>query len=138
MSFGGVARSINQSINQSISLARELCMEEQRKKPRFNVLWRAVIKLGEGNIVPVEITNISKNGVLMQSPGPVEINQEYRLMMDVPNINPAAQESYQVHCTMLVLNSQLNDGLYQVNLKFTELSDLHRCLFEAWLSLVSR
>jgi hypothetical protein len=138
MSFGGVARSINQSINQSISLARELCMEEQRKKPRFNVLWRAVIKLGEGNIVPVEITNISKNGVLMQSPGPVEINQEYRLMMDVPNINPAAQESYQVHCTMLVLNSQLNDGLYHVNLKFTELSDLHRCLFEAWLSLVSR
>jgi hypothetical protein len=113
-------------------------MEEQRKKPRINVLWRAVIKLEEGNIVPVEITNISKNGVLMQSSSPVEINKEYRLMMDVPNINPAARESYQVHCKMLVLNSQLNDGLYHVNLKFTELSDLHRCLFEAWLSLVSR
>ena len=113
-------------------------MIELRKNPRTNVVWRAVIKLGEGEIVPAKVMNISKAGILMHCANRVEAGKEYRLMMLVPNINQESSESYQVHCKMKVVNAILSGEVYHINLRFTELSDLHRCLFEAWLSLVAK
>jgi c-di-GMP-binding flagellar brake protein YcgR len=115
-----------------------MIMIELRKNPRTNVVWRAVIKLGEENIVAAKVVNISKGGVLIHCPANVEVNKEYRLLLNVPHIDQTSDQTYQVHCKMRVLNSLLSSEYYHINLKFTELSDLHRCLFEAWLSLVSK
>jgi hypothetical protein len=115
-----------------------LIMIELRKNPRTNVVWRGVIKLGDDNIVAAKVVNISKGGVLIHCPASVELNKEYRLLLNVPHIDQASAQNYQVHCTMRVVSTLLSGEYYHINLKFTELSDLHRCLFEAWLSLVNK
>lgn len=113
-------------------------MMELRKHPRTNVVWRAVIQLDDENIVPAKVMNIARGGLLVHCAGNVVQHQEYRLMMEVPSIDQFSSHRYQVHCKMRVVQSVLSGDYYHANMQFTELSDLHQNLYEAWLSITTR
>ena len=113
-------------------------MIELRKSPRSNVLWRAAIKLGEGNIVPAKVINVSASGLLIQCAHNVAIDKEYRLLMEVPRIDQSSSEPYQVACKISVLHAILSGDSYRIGVKFTEISDLHKNLVAAWLSITNK
>jgi hypothetical protein len=113
-------------------------MIELRKSPRTNVIWRAAIKLGAGKIVPAKVVNVSATGVLLQSSTRVEVDHEYQVMMEVPKINQTSGEPYQVLCKVMVLHAILSGDQFRIGVKFTELSDLHRNLIAAWLSIATK
>ncbi len=113
-------------------------MIELRKTPRTNVIWRAAIKLAEGKVTPVKVVNISSGGLLLHCSGQVEAGKEYHLMMEVPGINQASSEHYQVPCKVRALHARLSGDIYYVGVTFTEISSLHQSLFEAWLSITTR
>ena len=113
-------------------------MIELRKSPRINVLWRAVIKVQSGKIIAVKIINISQGGLLIQCPVNVDVNHEYHVKIEIPSIIQGSAENYQVPCKVLALHSILKGDIYQLGVKFSEISDLHENLFNAWLSLTSK
>lgn len=113
-------------------------MIELRKTPRTNVIWRAAIKLGEGKVTPVKVVNISSGGLLLHCSGQVEAGKEYHLMMEVPSINQASSDRYQVACKVKALHARLSGDVYHIGVTFTEISSLHQNLFEAWLSITTR
>lgn len=113
-------------------------MIELRKSPRTNILWRAAIKLGEGNIVPAKVVNVSASGLLIQCVDRVEIDKEYRMMMEVPRIDQSSSDPYQVVCKVAVLHAILSGDSYRIGVKFTEISDLHENLVAAWLSISNK
>lgn len=113
-------------------------MIELRKSPRTNVTWRAAIKIENGKIVSAKVVNVSATGVLLQCAERVLVNQEYQVMMEVPRIDQAVAQPYQVRCKVMVLHAILSDDFFRVGVKFSELSDLHRNLIAAWLSIATK
>jgi c-di-GMP-binding flagellar brake protein YcgR len=113
-------------------------MIELRRNPRANVIWRAVIKTGEGKAVGVKIVNISNGGLLLHCPSSLEINKAIHLMMEIPSIDQTSSIRYQVPCKVLVMHVRLSGDIYQVGVKFTEISELHQSLFDAWLSIIAK
>ncbi|MDY7537784.1 PilZ domain-containing protein [Undibacterium sp. RTI2.1] len=109
-------------------------MIELRKSPRVNVTWRAVIKLANGQLMPAKIVNISTGGVLLQCPEKLEVNAEYQIMMEVPSIDFAKKEQFKVPCKAHIQHIILTGDFYRVGVKFSELSDLHQRLLDAWIS----
>ena len=113
-------------------------MIELRKSPRTNVTWRAAIKLDAGNIVPAKVVNVSATGILLQCAHRVVVNHEYQVMMEVPRIDQPAGVPYQVRCKVVVLHAILSGDFFRIGVKFSELSDLHRNLIAAWLSIATK
>ena len=66
------------------------------------------------------------------------VQDEYHLMMEVPSINQASSDRYQVPCKVKVLHARLSGDTYHIGVTFTEISSLHQNLFEAWLSITTR
>ncbi len=113
-------------------------MIELRKNPRMNVIWRGVIELSEDNIIAAKVVNIASGGLLLHCAFHLEKGQEYRVMMEVPGIVQSSSAHYQVHCKMRVQQIILRGEVYHLNMQFTEVEELHKSLFDAWLSIISK
>ncbi|MDO8178366.1 MAG: PilZ domain-containing protein [Undibacterium sp.] len=113
-------------------------MIELRKNPRANVTWRAAIELDDGNAIPLKVVNISSGSFLFHSPIALDANKTYRLMMEMPSIDQSSSLRYQVPCKVMLLHIRLSGDWYQVGARFTEISNLHQNLFDAWLSITTR
>ena len=113
-------------------------MIELRKNSRANVIWRAAIKLDEGEVLPAKIVNISSAGLLLQSPTVLETNKAYQLIVDMPGIDPSSSVRFQAPCTIFTMHVRLSGDTYQAGVKFTEIGDLHKTLFNAWLSIITK
>ncbi|MCU6433017.1 PilZ domain-containing protein [Undibacterium sp. Jales W-56] len=109
-------------------------MIELRKSPRTQVIWRAAVKLGDGSLVAAKIVNLSSGGILMHCPHSLEVNHEYRIMMEVPGIADPVSQHFKVACKALVQHCILAEDDYRIGVKFNELSDLHQNLIDAWIS----
>ena len=113
-------------------------MIELRKNPRVNVIWRAAIKLAGGEILAVKIVNISTGGLLLQCPLALEVNRQYQIMMEMPSIDQSSSTRHQAPCKVVAMHVRLSGDLYLIGVKFTEISDLHQALFDAWLSITTK
>ena len=113
-------------------------MVELRKNSRANVIWRATIKLGEGETLPAKIVNISSAGLLLHSPVALEPNRAYQLIVEMPGIDQSSSVKFHAPCTIFIMHVRLSGDHYQVGVKFTEIDDLHQTLFDAWLSIISK
>lgn len=112
-------------------------MIELRRSPRVNVSWRGMIKIAEGKIIPVRAMNISESGILLQCDEAVIVNKEYQLMLDVPQIRDLKLPSIKVPAKIRVQHMILSEGKYRLGMQFIELSDLHRDLLQAWISMTN-
>ncbi len=113
-------------------------MIELRKNSRANVIWRATIKLDDGEILPAKVVNISSAGLLLHSPIALEANRAYQLIVEMPGIDQSSPVRYQAPCTVFTTHIRLSGDHYQVGVKFTEIDNLHQTLFDAWLSIISK
>ena len=113
-------------------------MMELRKNPRANVTWRGAIKLSDGEIIAVKIVNIASDGLLLHCPTALEVNQQYKIMMEMPSIDQSSSVRHQAPCKVLAMHIRLSGDFYQVGVRFTEISDLHQALFDAWLSITAK
>jgi c-di-GMP-binding flagellar brake protein YcgR len=113
-------------------------MIELRKNPRANVIWRAAVKLAEGEIIAVKIVNISSGGLLIHCATALQVNKKYHIMMEMPSIDQSSSVRHQAPCKVLAMHVRLSGDFYQIGVKFTEISDLHQALFDAWLSITTK
>jgi c-di-GMP-binding flagellar brake protein YcgR len=113
-------------------------MIELRKNSRANVIWRASIKLDDGEILPAKIVNISSAGLLLHSPIALESHRAYQLIVEMPGIDQSSSVRFQAACTIFTMHIRLSGDTYQVGVKFTEIDNLHQTLFDAWLSIISK
>jgi c-di-GMP-binding flagellar brake protein YcgR len=113
-------------------------MIELRRNPRANVTWRGAIKIAEGEVVPVKIVNISSGGLLLHCPRALDPNRKFQIMMEMPGIDQSSSVRHQAPCKVLVMHVRLSGDFYQIGVKFTEISDLHQALFDAWLSITTK
>jgi c-di-GMP-binding flagellar brake protein YcgR len=110
---------------------------EKRKASRLNVVWRGAIKVGEAKIVAAKVINLSESGIMFECMMPVELQKEYEFMMEVPGIHQAA-DAHRVRCRVKILHTILSEGIYRIGVKFAELSDLHRDLIAAQVSILRK
>lgn len=108
-------------------------MIELRRAPRINVLWRAALRLPDGQLAMTKVVNISSSGLLMQSPAPLMVNRDYQMMVEIPGIDQFS-ERFKVNCTVRVMHVVLSGDFYRAGVQFTALSDVHQELVNAWIS----
>ncbi|WMW79290.1 PilZ domain-containing protein [Undibacterium cyanobacteriorum] len=110
---------------------------ELRRSPRINVTWRGAFRAADGSILPIKVINISDSGILFQCPQPAAITRDYQMMLEIPHIDHI-REMYKVPCKVHVLHCILSGDFFRVGVKFVEISELHRDLLAAWVSLTSK
>ena len=110
---------------------------ELRRSPRINVTWRGAFKASDGTILPIKVINISDSGILFQCPQPAPINKDHQMMLEIPHIDHI-REMYKVPCKVHVLHCILSGDFFRIGVKFVEISELHRDLLAAWVSLTSK
>lgn len=113
-------------------------MIELRRSPRINVTWRGMIKIAEGNILPIRAINVSATGVLILSPQALMINKEFHCMLEIPHIGQDSTQTYKVPCKIAILHSILSGDAFRIGVRFVEISELHQDLLDAWVSLASK
>ncbi|MBR7799064.1 PilZ domain-containing protein [Undibacterium fentianense] len=113
-------------------------MIELRKSPRINVTWRGLMKMGGSQIVPIRVINVSESGVLILSAQALPLNAEFQMMLEVPNIDHMRQAPHKVPCKVVVLHSVLSGDYFRVGVRFIELTELHKDLLNAWVSLANK
>lgn len=113
-------------------------MIELRRSPRINVTWRGMIKVAEGNILPIRAINVSATGVLILSPQALTIDREYHCMLEIPQIDHGAKYPYKVPCKVVILHSILSGDSFRIGVRFAQISELHQDLLNAWVSLASK
>ena len=113
-------------------------MIELRRSPRINVTWRGMIKVAEGQILPIRAINVSATGISILSAQPLTIEREYHCMLEIPHIGHESKVPYKVPCKVAILHSILSGDAFRIGVRFVEISDLHKDLLNAWVSLVSK
>lgn len=113
-------------------------MIELRRSPRINVTWRGMIKVKEGQILPIRAINVSATGLLILSPQALMIDREYHCMLEIPQIDHESKSPFKVPCKVAILHSILSGDAFRVGVRFVDISALHQDLLNAWVSLVSK
>ncbi|MFZ6687028.1 PilZ domain-containing protein [Undibacterium sp. SXout11W] len=108
-------------------------MIELRRAPRINVTWRTGIKLKDGSVMLCRTVNISKTGLLLDSPQRLIRDQIYHAMIEIPSIE-IRSEIIRVSCQCEIKHIVLTDDHYRVGIALDGLSDLHQELINAWVS----
>lgn len=110
-------------------------MIELRRNPRINVTWHGFIKVGENELAPVRVFNVSETGILILSEHALNIDQDYQLMLEIPPIAQEIMPPYKVSCKVLISHSILSGNYFRVGLRILDIAGLHRDLINAWVSL---
>jgi hypothetical protein len=108
-------------------------MIELRKSPRINVIWRAALRMPGVKLTMAKVINISSSGLLLQSPIPLTIGNDYQMMVEIPGIDQFCN-TFKVTCTVRVMHAILSGDFFHIGLQFTQLSDAHQELVNAWIS----
>lgn len=62
---------------------------DARKEARVRVKWRAQVLLADGQVVPVQVRDISDNGIALASERPITQHAALRVAVLVPDIDGA-------------------------------------------------
>lgn len=110
---------------------------ELRRSPRINVTWRGAFRAADGSILPIKVINISDSGILFQCSQPAVVQRDHQMMLEIPHIDQIAN-MYKVPCKVKVMHCILSGDFFRIGVQFVELSELHRDLVSAWISMTSR
>jgi c-di-GMP-binding flagellar brake protein YcgR len=112
-------------------------MVELRRSPRINVTWRGIVKLDDGDLIPIRAMNVSSTGILLHCNHALHANKEYQIMLEIPHIDQVSNALYRVPAKVQILHCILSGEAFRIGVRFVEVAEIHRDLVRAWVSLVS-
>ncbi|WP_428718763.1 PilZ domain-containing protein [Undibacterium curvum] len=112
-------------------------MVELRRAPRINVTWRCGIKLTDGRLLMCRAINISAEGILLISEVNLVPARSYPMLVEIPSIKDP-KEIFRVSCKGNVRHVVLSDGNYRAGIHLSDMSEVHKELVSAWVSMAEK